>query len=69
MCIQLLNTETIFIFLQIVKFEIYKSGDNPYSWDRLGWDVLHPPNILKFYALPCELFNSFKLMNLVFYFF
>ena len=49
-------------------YEIYKSGDNPYNWDRFGWDVLHPPNILKFYALPCELFNSFKIMNLVFLF-
>jgi len=47
-------------------YDIYKSGANPYDWNRLGWDVLHPPNILKFYSFPCELIGDFKLMNVSF---
>lgn len=48
-------------------YDLYSSSSNPYLWDRLGWDVLHPPNILKLYAIPCEIFDEFKMMNLFFF--
>jgi hypothetical protein len=48
-------------------YNLYSSSSNPYLWNRLGWDVLHPPNVLKFYAIPCEIFNNFKIMNLFFF--
>ena len=42
----------------------YSDSLNIYSTQYLGWDVLHPPYIIKFYSLPCSLFDDFKIMNL-----